>query len=131
MYLQFIELSWPEPDLITFVPQSFFRSIQRGYNVSELLAKELSRLIDKPVLPLLKKTESTISQTQLERKDRQALLSTTMSCKEAALAGNMIEDKVVLLIDDVCTTGTTIDCAASALQAGHPKRVYALTLCRS
>jgi len=37
----------------------------------------------------------------------------------------------MVLVDDVYTTGTTINCAAAALQAGHPKRIYALTLCRS
>lgn len=127
LFLQFHELQWEEPDVITYVPQSFSRFLDRGYNQSELLAKEFSALIKRPFLPLLKKNGSSISQTQLELKDRKRLLSHSFS----ATKPEDIEDKVLLLLDDVYTTGTTLECCASALQTHHPKRIYALTLCRS
>ena len=127
LLLQFEKLEWPQPDSIVFIPQSFSRWIDRGYNQSKLLAIELGRLLQVDVSDVLKKTDSHISQTLLELKDRKRLSSRAFSLKD----GSSLEDKVILLIDDVYTTGTTIEKAAYALQEGHPKRIYALTLCRA
>ncbi|MDB6081459.1 MAG: comF [Chlamydiia bacterium] len=127
LFLQFLELQWPEPDYIISVPQSFSRFLDRGYNQSELLAKEVSKLLQKPYVKMLKKTEVSISQAKLTLKERQKLQAHSFS----VLQPELVQDKVILLIDDVYTTGTTLECCAKSLQEYHPHRLYALTLCRS
>jgi len=131
LYLQFVALGWPLPDVVTYVPQSFFRFVQRGYNQSELMANYLAQHLERPCVNLIRKRESTISQTQIARKMRESLSSTLFCATRTAIKTKLIEDKVILLIDDVYTTGTTIQRAALALQAEYPKRIYVLTLCRS
>jgi len=127
MLLQFVRLSWPLPDLITFIPQSFLRSKLRGYNQSELLANELGHLLGRPVVALLKKPHFTISQTQLEVLERQGLAHDTFILHKAPL----LENQELLLIDDVFTTGATIDLAAKVLLKAEAKKVYALTFARA
>ena len=127
LFLQFVELKWPEPDYIVFIPQSFSKYLQRGYNQSELLAKEFANFVKKPVINLLYKKTSTPSQMQLGGAQRKALPSSIFQLRNAPI----IEDKVILLIDDVYTTGATIEAAAEQLQKGYPHRVYALTVLRS
>ncbi len=125
--MQFTELKWPTPDLITYVPTSFRRYIERGYNQSELLAKALADLLQLPVVSLLKKTESTISQTYLNKALRKDMMPDIFALKQT----ESIEDKILLLIDDVSTTGTTLQAATQALQEGYPKSIYGLTVCHT
>lgn len=130
LYLQFLELGWPLPDVVTYIPQSFTRFLQRGYNQSELMAIELGRHLGRPCHKLLRKNEYSVSQTQIARKMRKSLSSTLFCATKSAIKMKLIEDKVICLIDDVYTTGTTIQRAAEVLQEYHPKRIYALTLSR-
>lgn len=124
MLLQYSELGWDFPDLITYIPQSFLRSCQRGYNQSQLLAEELGKLMEIEVRSLLKREHFTPSQTLLSKDEREGLLADSFSvCSNAE-----IEGKHILLIDDVCTTGTTIRCANLALAEMKPKSVNAFCL---
>lgn len=125
LFLQFTKLKWPLPDMITCVPSSFIRRHVRGYNQSELLAQELAKLIARPFTSLLKKTQSTLSQTLLQKNRRKEMLPTLFQLQQKT----SLEDKTILLIDDVQTTGTTLEACARALQEGYPRRIYALSLC--
>jgi ComF family protein len=126
LYLQFEALGWDEPDYIIYVPQSFLRSSDRGYNASLLLAREFSRLIKKPVRSLFKKSSPTLPQRALVLKDRKQL-----SCENFVLKDNRcIEDKIFLLVDDLYVTGATAQALAAQLRTHHPKRTYVLTFCR-
>ena len=125
LFLQWTRLSWPQPDVITFVPQHFLRTKMRGYNQSELLAKELGALLETAVLPLLQKKEATFSQALLSKELRSKMEPQLICYRDK----ECIEGKTVLLIDDVFTTGTTVQLCCNALQEGYPKAIYALTLC--
>jgi ComF family protein len=125
LFLQFTSLDWPEPDIITFVPQSFAKAVSRGYNQAELLAEKLAELLSRPAIPLLKKTNSTHSQSLLTKEQRKELPQELFVIKEPS----QIEGKSVLLIDDVYTTGTTIERAAWAIRQKNPAYIYALTVC--
>jgi ComF family protein len=126
LFLQFVELQWPDPDYIVCIPQSFSKYLRRGYNQGELLAKEFANFVKKPVANILHKHASTISQTHLRGEKRKILTPSIFRLHNAH-----IEDKIILLIDDVYTTGATIEAAAQQLQKGHPHRIYALTVLRS
>jgi competence protein ComFC len=127
MMIQFQELKWPTPDLITFVPSTLRRLLERGYNQSALLAKAFGELVERPIVPLLKKTQNLPSQTYLNRSYRKNLNCDLFQLKKKTL----IADKIILLIDDVYTTGATLEASAQALLEGYPKRIYGLTLCHA
>lgn len=127
LFLQFLCLDWPIPDIITFVPQSFIRTVSRGYNQSELLAKAFAKLLSKPVTPLLKKSYSTFSQSLLTKQQRKNLPQELFSAK----AFPDIENKSVLLIDDVYTTGTTVERSSWAIREKKPSHIYVLTVCHA
>lgn len=122
------EALWWKTDLLMPVPLHPKKRKQRGFNQSLILAKELSR---KKRIPLVKnvlvKTKPTPPQTSLEADDRRANVKGAFGVRRAA----RIEGKIVLLVDDVYTTGATIsECSRVILEAGA-KDVRALTLARA
>lgn len=117
----------PGPDL-TIVPVPLWpaRKRSRGYNQSELLARELSRLAGLPIEPnAVRRARNTRPQT--EQPDAAARRRNVAG---AFAPGKRPVSGAALLIDDVTTTGATLDaCARAALEAGAA-RVYALTFAR-
>jgi len=96
------------PDLIIPIPLHYKRQQKRGYNQSEKFAQGISEIISVPVSKKhLTKEREIVSQTGMTREDRfnNVLHSFELTRKEA-LAG-----KTVLLVDDVLTTGATIEAA--------------------
>ena len=99
----------------------------RGYNQSERLAHYFARHTGlKLVTNALKRTRNTISQTELNRKGRLTNMVGAFTCVQAA----EIKGKVILLIDDVATTGATLEGCAVALKAAGAKQVLAYTYAR-
>ena len=125
MVIQFLKLEVPLPDLIVPVPQPLARTFTRGYSQSLLLAKEIGLLLDRPVGDLLKKKSGDFPQTGLLREQRENLAAGAISWKSHC----SISDKVVLLVDDVMTTGSTLRHSARTLEEGFPAALYALTFC--
>lgn len=98
-------------DIITYIPMRKRDILRRGYNQTKLIAKELGKLTDKPCRPLLKKTRDTSQQKTLGARERRENMKGAFSpCKVKTFAG-----KSVLIIDDVCTTGSTLNEAANVL----------------
>lgn len=100
---------------------------QRGFNQSELLASRLARLSGTlALLPsALRRVRRTPSQTRLDRAERAGNVAGAFSAAPALVRG-----KTVLVVDDVCTTGATLDACAGALRAAGARKVLALTLAR-
>jgi predicted amidophosphoribosyltransferase len=67
------------------------------------------------------------SQAGMDRKQRKTLTRDTLLLKK----GHDLRDKRILLIDDVMTTGSTLQRCAEVLYEGCPAEVYALTFCRA
>lgn len=124
---QFIQLNWPLPDYIVPVPISSTHWIERGYNQSQLLAENVSLLLNKPLHLLLKRKSGDYSQAGLNRQQRTLLTSSSLLLKKET----PLYDKTILLIDDVMTTGSTLKRCAETLREGCPKEIYALTFCRA
>lgn len=122
--VQFDALKWPMPDGLIPVPLSFSHRMQRGYNQSALLAEELGRLLGVPVWHALKRRSNDFSQAALSLDQRKALGNVFKLKKKWA-----IQDKKVMLIDDVRTSGATLNKCAAALCEGYPGSLYALTVC--
>lgn len=99
----------------------------RGYNQSELLAKALGAAKGLSVdCQSLVRARNTPSQTGFGREGRLKNMSGAFVCARP----EAVKGKVVLLIDDVATTGATLEGCAEALKAAGAKRVMAYTLAR-
>jgi len=109
------------------VPLHQKRLRERGYNQSGLLARELGRLISLPVVDdCLIRQKYTSAQA---RTDSLAERSSNVDGAFACLDSRM-QDKRVLLIDDVSTSGATLDACAAALKAAGAAQVRGLVLAR-
>jgi ComF family protein len=100
-------------EVVVPVPMSPEKERERGYNSALLLADELSEFIGIPVKLLLKKTRPTVAQRLLTREKR---LQNQKGAYETSLKGPLAK---VLLVDDVFTTGATLEeCAKVLKKAG-------------
>jgi ComF family protein len=114
-------------EVIVPVPLHQHRLRERGYNQAALLARELGKNIGLPVSEnSLVRVRATRPQVDLNAQERKDNVSDAFRCSDLELKG-----KRVLLIDDVCTTGATLEaCSIALLQAGALS-VWALTLARA
>ncbi len=120
--------SHPLPyEAILPVPLHRQRQRQRGYNQAGLLARELGKLVGIPVVEgALKRVRATPPQARARRREeRRANVTRAFVCQERGLEGRNL-----LLVDDVCTTGATLDACAQALKKAGAKAVFGLTLAR-
>ncbi len=114
-------------ELICCVPVSRYKKFFRGYNQAELLAEEFSKIYNIPfVNNLLIRRKNTVSQFKLSREERLANVEDAFEIKD----GFEIKNKNVLIIDDVCTTGETINQCAKVLIKAKAKKVKALVVAR-
>lgn len=113
----------PEVDLIIPLPLSLKRLRERGFNQSFLLTWGF--LEKKPSHKFLKRILHTKVQTELSQKERWE------NVKNAFLATNEVKEKSVLIIDDVMTTGATLNEASKALKNKGANKVYVMVLARS
>ena len=115
------------------IPVPLYRNHEkaRGYNQAELLAKALASETRIPTLPLLVRTRPTRSQVELNRLQRQENVRSAFALQPLEPEYlKYLRGKSFLLIDDVCTTGSTLrECAAVLRKAGAGP-VKALVLAR-
>jgi len=114
-------------DVIVPVPLHPTRERQRGYNQSALLARELGVHLERPVVEdTLLRVKATPPQVGLGTKARQVNVRGAFDCTDSILGG-----KRVLLVDDVCTSGSTLEAASAALRNGGVRSIWAYTLARA
>jgi competence protein ComFC len=110
--------SFSDIDMITYIPSRKTSIRERGYCLTKLMAKDIAALSGKPVLRLLNVSDYKISQKELSREDRKKNLKGVFS----AVKYNFC-DKRVLLIDDISTTGSTLNEAENVLHENGAKKV--------
>ncbi len=120
------EISW-DIDALTFVPMHPERRRDREFNQSELLARGLAEAFSMSASALLQKTMRTSSQNELTREDRLINLRGAFRMNPDAYP---ITGKRLLLIDDVMTTGATLDECSRVLAKAGAAEIRCLTLAR-
>jgi ComF family protein len=119
-------LDW-QIDGICAVPLSHKRSQERGYNQSSLLAWPISLALKTPYLSkAIQRTRDTRSQIGLSKVERIQNVSGAFQATRS-----LVKCKCIMIVDDVTTTGSTIQACAQALLDAGAKAVYGLTLARA
>lgn len=117
-------LSMIRPDALVPVPAHPARKRQRGYNQAELIARELSRCSGIPLnTQLIRRTKRTRPLKNLSYLERQNNLK-----KAFKMWKNDVKLSTIVIIDDIYTTGSTIDAMAQVLQEAGITRVYFMAL---
>jgi ComF family protein len=111
-------------DFIIPLPLHITRKRERGYNQAEVIAKGISQVLKIPLrTDIIKRYKYTQSQTKLNREERQANVRGAFLVKESDLTG-----KEIFILDDVITSGATMNECAKLLKERGAKNVTALSL---
>jgi competence protein ComFC len=116
----------PAVDMLIPVPLYPGKLRQRGFNQALLLAEEVHRRSRLPMVEVLARVRDTGTQTRLQREARLGNLRGAFGVRP----GRGVENRHVLLIDDVLTTGATLEACASVLKKAGAASVRALTVAR-
>jgi ComF family protein len=112
----------------TIIPVPLYpkRLRERGYNQASLLAQELSKLTGWPVVEdVLIRVQDSVPQARTRSAmERRHNVQGVFACPKS------LEGRQILLIDDVCTTGATLDACAIALKTAGAGSVWGLTVAR-
>ena len=114
-------------EVLVPVPLHQKRLRERGYNQSSLLAKELGKLTNLPVVDdcLIRQRHAPPQARSSTVEERRSNVAGAFVCRD-----HRLQDKQVLLIDDVSTSGATLDAGAAALKATGATSVWGLVLAR-
>lgn len=109
------------------IPLSNDRLNKRGFNQAQIIAEFFANLFNLPVIDILKRKKSTpyLSQTK-NKKERELLIKGAFTFKK----NNFLDEKKIILIDDILTTGATVKEAARVLKRKGAEKVYVFTLAR-
>jgi ComF family protein len=114
-------------DVLVCVPLHPRRLRERGYNQSSLLARELGKRIDLPVIEdcLIRVKQARPQVKAGDVRERRRNVADAFVCRDEEMSG-----KQIILVDDVCTSGATLESCATALKSKGAMSVWGLTLAR-
>ncbi len=113
-----------EADVVTYIPMRKQDEMKRGFNQSKVFAEKIAEKIHKPVLPLLSKARKTQRQAELGKIEREKNVSGSFKLNIK------LNNQKVLIVDDVITTMSTVNCAAEMLKNGGAGEIYSFALAR-
>ena len=113
-------------DALVPVPLHHSRRRERGFNQAADLARQLGRQAGLPIVPALRRVRATVAQAALPAGRRHRNVRDAF----AATASIRAIGRVVVLVDDVSTTGATLEACARTLKAAGVVEVRALTAAR-
>ncbi len=111
--------------LIVPLPLSKKRFRWRGFNQSEILAKFIQEKLNSKLSLDLIKNKNTMAQAKLDQEERKNNLKNCFEWK-----GKKLNDEKIIIVDDVYTTGTSLNEAAKVLKENGAKEVWALVLAK-
>jgi predicted amidophosphoribosyltransferase len=114
----------PAADVITYIPPDGDRSLKRGHHPAQRLAHELASLWGLDERPLLGRVRAVRRQTGLPAAERRRNM-------RGAFVATALPRGSVILVDDVYTTGATVNAAAQALRAAAVREVHVVVFARA
>lgn len=119
-----------QPDAIIPVPIHSSKYIERGYNQADILARGIGKELQISVLSdLLLRTKKTLPQKKLNDKERLRNLMEAFQLNEKLAATYPRKLSRILLVDDIYTTGSTLEACTNVLKSNGIKEVYFIVLC--
>ena len=113
-----------QPEALIPVPLHSSRKQSRGYNQAELLAKALGKQLGIPVIShIVKRVKKTVPQKKLSQVQRQNNLKRAFK-----IIRNDVKLNTIIIIDDIYTTGSTIDSMSAVLKEAGIKNIYFIAL---
>ncbi|MCH5254107.1 MAG: ComF family protein [Lachnospiraceae bacterium] len=113
-----------KPDALVPVPIHSSKKKIRGYNQAEVLAKEVGRRLNIPVeTKLIRRIRKTVPMKDLSAQERQNNLK-----KALKICRNDVKLNTIIIVDDIYTTGSTIDAMAKELRKAGVRYIYFVTL---
>lgn len=117
-------------DYIIPIPMSLQRLRWRGFNQSLLLVKQIAKLTNKQIIAdLIIKIKHTEAQSKLNHKERKQNLNSAFKTNKKYL--EVIKNKNILIIDDVITTGTTVNNCSKVLKKAHVNKVFVASIAKT
>lgn len=114
-------------DTIIPVPISSKRRKERGYNQSELIAREIAKIVSLDYAKeCLFKTKNIVEQSKLNKEERQKNIQGVYRLRNSG----KLENKKILLVDDIYTTGSTVNECCKNLSQVEPKKMGVLTIAK-
>ena len=118
------------PDVIVPIPIHRSKYLERGYNQADILARGIGKELCIPVLSnLLVRNKKTLPQKKLSDKERLRNLQEAFQLNEKAANCYHKEITKVLLVDDIYTTGSTIETCTNVLKSYGIREIYFIVLC--
>lgn len=118
------------PDIIVPVPIHRSKHLERGYNQADILAQGIGKQLGIPVLSdFIIRNRKTLPQKKLNDIERLRNLSEAFELNEKVAVCYNKDINKVLLIDDIYTTGSTIEACTNVLKAYGVREVYFIVLC--
>ena len=111
-----------QSDVIVPVPSHWSRILRRGYNPADIIAIEFSKFSGLPVCKVLKRVRKTNYQKGKNILERFENVKDAFSCNDD------LSEKIIILIDDVMTTGATLNECAKVLKNSHSLKVFCITV---
>lgn len=116
--------------VITYVPINSIRMKERGFNQAEQLASIVAERFGLPLLHLLRRTRHTDKQSKKHRRERITDLRNAIEWQNDNMLATLPEPSCILLVDDIYTTGSTLNECSRILQETTGLPVYGLTWAR-
>lgn len=113
-------------DIIVPVPMSAESRKKRGYNQAELISETVGKVLGKPVECLVKKVKSTRQQKNLGSADRKSNLKDAFK----VINTEKVNGKNILIIDDICTTGSTLAEISAVIINNRAEKVFCASVCK-
>lgn len=121
-------ISLLEVDCFVPIPLHWTRKWKRGFNQAELLAKKLAVFKKVEVCNVLQRVKKTEYQARLDQENRAQNVKKAFTIKEGSQG---MEGRHVILVDDLCTTGSTAIEAAKVIAKLQPASISLVVACRS
>lgn len=112
------------------IPLTWRRKLKRGFNQSEILAKEISIVLNCPVINLIKRKKFSAPQAKIEDWQKRKENISDAFCLNPKILMPGTDIAKIILVDDVATSGATLEEAAKILKQAGVKEIYGLVIAK-